>query len=45
MDLQHLDHPLVFVILMALAIAAVQGLMAWGLKAANLPGPAALIQH
>lgn len=44
-DLQDLDHPVVFVLLMTIAIACMASFLTWGLKAANLPGPAALIQH
>ncbi len=43
--LNSLDHPVVFVFLMAIAIACALAVMTAGAKAAGLPGPAALFQH
>lgn len=40
-----LDHPIVFVILLTIAVASMMSIFTWGAKAANLPGPAALFQH
>jgi hypothetical protein len=40
-----LDHPIIFVILMTVAVSCMMAVFTWGSKAANLPGPAALFQH
>ena len=42
--LASLDHPLVFLLLLAMALFAFKGLTKAGLLAANLPGPAAIFQ-
>lgn len=38
------DHPITFVFLLAIAIACALAIMAWGAKAANLPGLASLLK-
>jgi hypothetical protein len=43
--LDALDHPIVFVLLMTVAVACTMAIFTAGAKAANLPGPAALFQH
>lgn len=43
--LDALDHPIVFVVLMTVAVACTMAIATWGFKSANLPGPAALFQH
>jgi hypothetical protein len=40
-----LDHPVFFVIVLTVAVCCMAAIFAWALKAANLPGPAALFQH
>lgn len=42
--LKGLDHPIVFVFFMTLAVTGTASLITWGLKRAGLPGPAALFQ-
>lgn len=43
--LDGLDHPIMFVLLMTLAVASTMAIFTWGAKSMNLPGPAALFQH
>jgi hypothetical protein len=43
--LDALDHPIVFVFFITLAVLGMSSLLTWGFKAAGLPGPAALSQH
>lgn len=40
-----LDHPVVFVVLISIAVICMTSMFTWGAKAANLPGLAALTQH
>lgn len=40
-----LDHPIVFTFLVTLAVIFWMSVLTWLFKAANLPGPAALVQH
>lgn len=35
-----LDHPLLFVLFITLAVCGTKALIHWGLVAANMPGPA-----
>lgn len=41
--LDSLDHPIVFVFFIAIAIAGAWGIIRWGAKAHNLPGLANLV--
>lgn len=43
--LKHLDHPLLFLFFLLIALKGLEAVLTWGFKAANMPGPAALIQH
>lgn len=43
--LEALDHPLMFVFFMLLAITGMASLITWGAKEAGLDGLAALVQH
>jgi hypothetical protein len=43
--LKHLDHPLLFLFFMLLALKGLEAVLTWGAKEANMPGLAALIQH
>lgn len=45
MGFRDLDHPIVFVFLVTLAVLAMASLITYGAKAANLPGLASLAQH
>lgn len=40
-----LDHPIFFSFVIALTTVGWLAILTWGAKAANLPGPAALLQH
>lgn len=40
--LDELDHPLMFIIFVLLAVVAAKGLMKWVFTSLNMPGPAAL---
>lgn len=40
-----LDHPVFFSLVIALTTVGWLAIMTWLAKAANLPGPAALLQH
>lgn len=40
-----LDHPAIFLFVMAIGIASVLAILAWAAKAANLPGAAAFVAH
>lgn len=42
---QSLDHPIFFTFVIALTTVAWCALLAWGFKAAGMPGPAGLLQH
>lgn len=42
---EDLDHPIVFVFLVTLAVIAMAALITWGAKALHIPGLAALAQH
>jgi len=39
------DHPVLFVLVLTVAVTCMASVLTWGAKAANLPGPAALFQH
>lgn len=41
-SLSSLDHPVIFVLLLTVAVVATSKLAKWGLTQANLPGPASL---
>lgn len=43
--LDSLDHPIVFVVLMTIAVVSLAAIFVWLFKAAGWPGPAALFQH
>jgi hypothetical protein len=43
--LRRLDHPILFLIFLLLALKGTEAVITWGAKAANLPGLASLIQH
>jgi len=43
--LDALDHPVVFVFFITLAVIGMTSILTWGFKRANMPGPAALTQH
>lgn len=43
--LKKLDHPLMFLFFLVLAITGVQAVLAWGFTEAGLPGPANLVRH
>lgn len=43
--LEKLDHPLLFLLFLLLALKGMEAFLTWAFKAAGLPGPAALIQH
>lgn len=45
MKAEDLDHPVVFVLLMAIAITSMLSVMTWAAKAWNLPGVASVMQH
>lgn len=40
-----LDHPLLFLFFLLLALTGLSSVVTWGFKAAGLNGPATLIQH
>lgn len=39
-----LDHPIVFVLFITMAVIGMSALLTWGFKKAGLPGPATLVQ-
>jgi hypothetical protein len=43
--LEALDHPIMFVLFMMMAVVGLQSLITWGAKEAGLDGLAALVQH
>lgn len=43
--LDSLDHPIFFILVVAVAVAVVLAIFAWAAKAANVPGLAALFEH
>lgn len=43
--IKHLDHPLLFLFFLLLALKGLEAVITWGFKEANMPGPAALMQH
>lgn len=43
--LKHLDHPLLFLFFLLLALKGLEAVLTWGAKEANMTGLAALIQH
>lgn len=43
--LNKLDHPLLFLFFLLLALTGLQAVLTWAFKEFNLPGPAALAQH
>lgn len=40
-----LDHPVMFVVLISVAVICFTSILTWGAKAAGIPGLAALTQH
>lgn len=40
-----LDHPVMFVLLMTVAVVCMASVISWGAKAAGAPGLAGLFQH
>ena len=40
-----LDHPLIFLLVMAIGVASVLAILVWVFKSANMPGPAVLVGH
>lgn len=43
--LKKLDHPILFLVFLMLALKGTEAVVTWGAKKANLPGLAALVQH
>jgi hypothetical protein len=43
--LKKLDHPLLFLFFLVLALTGLQAFMAWGFSELELPGAAALVRH
>lgn len=43
--LDGLDHPIIFVFLLALALGGAMSLLSWGFKAADMPGAANVIKN
>ncbi len=43
--LNALDHPILFVLFVMMAVTGLQALITWGAKEAGLDGLAALVQH
>lgn len=43
--IEHLDHPLLFLLFLLLALKGLEAVLTWAFKAADMPGPAALVQH
>lgn len=43
--LKHLDHPIVFLFFLLLALKGLEAVITWGAKAAGFQGLASLIQH
>lgn len=42
---QHLDHPLLFLFFLVLALTGLKAVMAWAAYNANLPGASDLLKH
>lgn len=40
-----LDHPIFFLLVISIGVVCMLSILTWGAKAANLPGPASLLQH
>lgn len=40
-----LDHPLLFLFFLLLALTGLQAFLAWGFEELQLPGAAALVRH
>lgn len=40
-----LDHPIFFLLVISIGVVSFLAILSWGAKAANLPGPAMLLQH
>lgn len=45
MSIEKLDHPLLFLFFLLIALKGLEAVLVWGLKEVGAPGPAALIQH
>lgn len=43
--LDSLDHPIIFIFFVTLAVCGTMSLLTWGFKAAGMAGPAAVVQH
>jgi hypothetical protein len=43
--IKKLDHPLLFLLFLMLALKGFEALLTWGFKSLGWAGPAALIQH
>lgn len=43
--LKKLDHPLLFLFFLLIALKGLEAMLTWGAKEAGMPGLAALIQH
>lgn len=43
--LKKLDHPLLFLFFLVLALTGLQAFMVWGASELSLPGAAALLRH
>lgn len=43
--LKKLDHPLLFLLFMLLALKGLESVITWGAKEAGMSGLAALVQH
>ena len=43
--IKSLDHPLLFLFFLLLALKGLESVLTWGFKEAGLPGAAALTQH
>jgi hypothetical protein len=37
-----LDHPILFLVVVTVGVAAMMSIFRWGFKAANMPGPASV---
>lgn len=37
-----LDHPILFLVVITVGVAAMSAIFRWGFKAANMPGPASV---
>lgn len=43
--LQRLDHPLLFLFFLLIALKGLEAVLTWGFKSIHLDGAAALMQH